>query len=100
MPGHPPDRALFVAVNKTQLRVWQWGDTSRPVVLLLHGGFDHGRMFDELAPRVAALGYHVVAVDMRGHGDSGRLTSGITWLTQILDSALLLRELGAPAGLI
>jgi pimeloyl-ACP methyl ester carboxylesterase len=95
-----PDRSTFVEVNHTRLRVWHWGDPHDPVVLAMHGGFDHGRMFDELAPRVVALGYHVVAVDMRGHGDSGRLTSGTTWLTQILDTALLLRELGAPAGII
>jgi pimeloyl-ACP methyl ester carboxylesterase len=95
-----PDRATFLAVNKTRLRVWQWGDPSQPVVLFLHGGFDHGRMFDELAPRVSALGYHSVAVDARGHGDSGRLTSGTTWLTQVLDFAMLARQLGAPVGIV
>lgn len=95
-----PERALFIDVNRTTLRVWQWGDASRPVVLFLHGGFDHGRMYDELAPRVAALGYHAVAVDARGHGDSGRLTSGTTWMTQVLDFALLARELGAPVGVV
>ena len=95
-----PARADFVEVNRTRLRVWHWGDPRAPVVLFMHGGFDHGRMFDELAPRVAALGYHAVAVDARGHGDSGRLTSGITWLTQVLDFALLARELGAPVGVV
>jgi pimeloyl-ACP methyl ester carboxylesterase len=57
-------------------------------------------MFDELAPRVAALGYHAVAVDARGHGDSGRLTSGTTWLTQVLDFALLARHLGPSVGVV
>ena len=65
-----PDRAELVAVNRTQLRVWQWGDGSAPPVLFLHGAYDHGRMFDDLAPRVAALGYHAIALDFRGHGDS------------------------------
>jgi len=69
-------------------------------VLFLHGGFDHGRMYDELAPRIAALGYYAVAADARGHGDSGRLTSGTTWLTQVLDFALLAREVGAPVGIV
>jgi pimeloyl-ACP methyl ester carboxylesterase len=87
-------------VNRTRLRVWEWGDEAAPVVVLLHGGFDHGRMFDELAPRVAALGYRSVAVDMRGHGDSGPLTSGTTWLTMNLDLGLLARELGPPVGLV
>jgi len=87
-------------VNRTRLRVWEWGDPTRSVVLFLHGGFDHGRMYDDLAPRVAALGYHSIAIDARGHGDSGRLTSGTTWNTQILDLALLTRELGAPVGVV
>jgi len=87
-------------VNRTQLRVWEWGDPARPAVLFLHGGFDHGRMYDDLAPRVAALGYHAIAIDSRGHGDSGRLTSGTTWQTHILDLALLAREFGAPIGIV
>jgi pimeloyl-ACP methyl ester carboxylesterase len=57
-------------------------------------------MYDDLAPRVAALGFHATALDARGHGDSGRLTSGTTWQTQILDLALLTRELGAPIAIV
>ena len=52
-----PDRAELVSVNRTELRLWCWGDATAPAVLLLHGAYDHGRMFDDLAPRVAALGY-------------------------------------------
>src|SRR3954466_7234601 len=100
MPGCPPDRARFVTVNKTSLRVWSWGRVGDAAVLFVHGGFDHGRMFDDLAPRVAGLGYRACAVDLRGHGDSGPLTSGSTWLTLNLDLALLTRELGAPAGIV
>jgi pimeloyl-ACP methyl ester carboxylesterase len=98
-----PDRTELVEVNRTQLRVWDWGDPDAPVVLCAHGAHDHGRMFDELAPRVAeALGLRVVAVDLRGHGDSGRLSSGHVWLATSLDLALLARRLGggAPVGLI
>ncbi|HEX4822268.1 MAG TPA: alpha/beta hydrolase [Acidimicrobiales bacterium] len=95
-----PERAHFIELNQTRLRLWEWGDITAPRVLFLHGGFDHGRMYDDLAPRVAALGYHATALDARGHGDSGRLTSGTTWNTQILDLALLTRELGAPLGIV
>src|SRR5438045_826680 len=100
MLGRPPDQTLFVDVNHTSLRVWAWGRADDPVVLFIHGGFDHGRMYDELAPRVAALGYRACAVDLRGHGDSGPLTSGITWMTLVLDLALLARELGPPVGVV
>ncbi len=32
-----PDRAELVAVNRTELRVWRWGDATAPPVLMLHG---------------------------------------------------------------
>jgi pimeloyl-ACP methyl ester carboxylesterase len=98
-----PDRSDLVEVNRTRLRIWDWGDPDAPVVLCAHGAHDHGRMFDELAPRVAeALGVRVVAVDLRGHGDSGRLSSGHVWIATALDLALLARHLGggAPVGII
>lgn len=88
-------------VNRTSLRVWGWGDPAARPVVLVHGAYDHGRMFDELAPRIADLGYHVVAPDLRGHGDSGRLDTGMAWTLIHLDLGLLIRHLGAgPAGLV
>ena len=70
------------------------------MVVLVHGAYDHGRMFDELAPRVAALGYHAVAVDLRGHGDSGPLGTGFAWGLLNLDLALLAAHLGPSVGFI
>src|SRR3954469_14372877 len=74
-----PDRAELVDVDRATLRLWCWGDAAAPPVLLLHGAYDHGRMFDDLAPRVASLGYHAIAIDFRGHGDSGPVDSGFAW---------------------
>lgn len=95
-----PDRSTFVDVNRTRLRVWEWGDEAAPVVICVHGGYDHGRMWDGFAPRLAALGYRVLCPDVRGHGDSGRLSSGHVWLASALDLALLARGAGAPVGLV
>ena len=96
-----PDRAELVEVNRTTLRLWCWGDPTAPPVLLLHGGYDHGRMFDDLAPRVAELGYHAIALDIRGHGDSGPVDTGFAWSLIQVDLALLVRDvIGAPVGII
>ena len=95
-----PDRALFADVNRTRLRLWSWGDPEAPAVILVHGAYDHGRMFDGLAPLVAELGFHAVAVDMRGHGDSGPLWSGEAWLQMNLDLGMLARHLGTPARFV
>ena len=95
-----PDRAGFVDVNRTRLRVWEWGDRAAPAVVCLHGAYDHGRMFDGLAPHLAGRGFRVLAPDLRGHGDSGRVGSGNTWMASALDVALLARHAGAPLGLV
>jgi pimeloyl-ACP methyl ester carboxylesterase len=96
-----PDRAELVQVNRTTLRLWCWGDPDAPPILLLHGAYDHGRMFDDLAPRIAELGYHAIAIDFRGHGDSGPLDTGFAWSLLHIDLALLVRDvIGGPLGVI
>ena len=92
-----PDRATFADLGRTTIRIWEWGDPSDPPVLMVHGGWDHGRMWDGLAPRVAALGRHAVAIDVRGHGDSGRLPeAGPAWPMFLLDLAQVVQRLGPP----
>jgi pimeloyl-ACP methyl ester carboxylesterase len=96
-----PDRAELVTVDRTELRLWCWGDAAAAPVLLLHGAYDHGRMFDDLAPRVAALGYHAIALDFRGHGDSGPLDTGFAWALLHVDLALLVRDVvGSAVGVV
>lgn len=46
-----------------------WGTAGKRPLVLLHGIARCARNFDHLAPHFAA-DYHVIAVDMRGHGDS------------------------------
>jgi pimeloyl-ACP methyl ester carboxylesterase len=96
-----PDRAELLDLGRTTIRLWHWGDAGKPPVLLVHGGWDHGRMWDGVAPRIAGLGYHAVAIDVRGHGDSGRLhTSGTYWQMFQLDLAQVARYLGPPVRVI
>jgi lipase len=48
---------------------YEWGDESLPPLVCLHGVTSHGRHFRPLAERLAER-FHVVALDLRGHGDS------------------------------
>jgi lipase len=48
---------------------YEWGDAGAPVLVCLHGVTSHGRHFAELAERLADR-YHVIALDLRGHGAS------------------------------
>jgi pimeloyl-ACP methyl ester carboxylesterase len=41
------------------------------VILLVHGGAAHARWWDHIAPLLAD-GHRVIAIDLSGHGDSGR----------------------------
>ncbi len=49
----------------------EWGEPGAPLVVCLHGVASHGRHFARLAERLAPP-HHVVALDLRGHGDSDR----------------------------
>jgi lipase len=48
---------------------YEWGDSGLPALVCLHGVTSHGRHFRPLAERLAER-FHVVALDLRGHGDS------------------------------
>ena len=67
--AQPTYEDRFVTVNGLRLHYLDWGGSSKPPLIMLHGIARHAHTFDHL---VADLGrdYHVIAVDMRGHGDS------------------------------
>jgi len=74
-----PDAQLLrerkVTLGGLGLHLRVWGDASKPLVLLQHGGKDHGRSWDWT---VAALikDYCLAVPDLRGHGDSDWPTGG------------------------
>jgi lipase len=54
------------------LKTRRWGPEGPDSVVCIHGVTQHGGVFDALGRRLAGFGHSVVAVDLRGHGDSGR----------------------------
>ena len=64
----PADR--FVTVNGLRIHFLDWGAEGKPPLIMLHGIGRVAHTFDHIAPHFAP-NYHVMAVDMRGHGDSG-----------------------------
>jgi pimeloyl-ACP methyl ester carboxylesterase len=55
--------------QRLQLHYVDWGNPSAPPLVLLHGARDHCRNWDELAAQLSH-DWHVIALDLRGHGDS------------------------------
>jgi pimeloyl-ACP methyl ester carboxylesterase len=47
-----------------------WGDPDAPGLVLVHGGAAHSGWWDHVAPLLTS--HRVVALDLTGHGDSGR----------------------------
>src|SRR4051812_49593994 len=65
---HAPSSRTFRSAGLT-LHYADWGNEEAPPLILLHGGRDHCRAWDWVAP-VLTADYHVLAPDLRGHGDS------------------------------
>lgn len=63
----PADR--FVTVNGLRIHYLDWGSEEKPPLIMLHGIGRVAHTFDHIAPHFVP-NYHVMAVDMRGHGDS------------------------------
>ena len=60
-----------VSAEGTSIAYRAWGERSAPGIVLVHGGAAHSRWWDHIAPLLAP-GRRVVALDLSGHGDSGR----------------------------
>lgn len=63
----PQDR--FVTVNGLRIHLLDWGNERAQPMILLHGIGRVAHTFDHLAGHFSR-DFHVIAVDMRGHGDS------------------------------
>lgn len=60
-----------ILVEDCPVRYLQWGDPGNPGLVLVHGGAAHAHWWSFLAPLLVQH-YSVVAVDLSGHGESGR----------------------------
>ncbi len=54
------------------LKTHRWGEPDPSSIVCVHGIALHGGVYEDLGQQLAARGHSVVAVDLRGHGDSGR----------------------------
>jgi pimeloyl-ACP methyl ester carboxylesterase len=67
--GSPDPTDWFYESQGLRLHVTDWGNAAAPPLILLHGGRDHSRSWDLIA-RALRPHFHVMAPDLRGHGDS------------------------------
>jgi len=69
-----PTSHSFIS-QRLKLHYADWGNEGAPPLLLVHGGRDHCRSWDWVAEKLADR-YHVIAPDLRGHGDSAWAPDG------------------------
>lgn len=82
--------------QRLRLHYVDWGNARAPTLLLVHGGRDHARSWDWVA-RELRRDYHVIAPDLRGHGDSSWALGGHYTLPEFtLDLAQLIDLLDVP----
>ena len=75
-----------------QLSYLEWNQGQEPL-LLLHGMADHALVWSSLGDYLAA-DYHIVAPDMRGHGESSKPEKDYTFTSAISDLEALMDKLG------
>ena len=78
--------------QRLRLHYVDWGNPGAPPMLLVHGGRDHCRNWDWVAEAFADE-YHIIAPDLRGHGDSQWMLGGsYTVSNYVYDVAQLLNQ--------
>jgi len=90
----------FFQSQGLRLHYSDWGNADAPLMLLVHGGRDHGRSWDLIA-RSLQPHFRVLAPDLRGHGDSDWAKGGSYALTEyVYDLSRLVRSTAAQATIV
>jgi pimeloyl-ACP methyl ester carboxylesterase len=91
-----PDRRITLDNALSVVMRTQEAETSNALVpfLLVHGLASNARVWDGVAAELAQRGHPVAAVDLRGHGRSGRPDDGYDMATVADDVALVIAALG------
>lgn len=78
--------------QRLRLHYVDWGNEGAPPLLLVHGGRDHCRNWDWVA-QALRKDYHIIAPDLRGHGDSQWMLGGnYNQIDYVYDIAQLLHQ--------
>ena len=78
--------------HRLRLHYVDWGNETAPPLLLVHGGRDHCRNWDWVA-QALRHDWHVIAPDLRGHGDSQWVTgANYGMIDYVYDVAQLIHQ--------
>jgi pimeloyl-ACP methyl ester carboxylesterase len=98
-----PQTVTFRGSEDLVLVADEWNSTAAtgPSVLLLHGGGQNRFSWKNTGQALADAGFHVIALDSRGHGDSDRSAdANYTVDALCADTLAVLDQIGRPVILI
>ena len=91
MPKGGPASHIYFS-QRLRLHYVDWGNNDAPPMIMIHGGRDHCRNWDWVAEELRK-DYHIIAPDLRGHGDSQWLLGGgYSQIDYVYDVAQLLDQ--------
>lgn len=89
----PVPREYDVELPTHQVRVLEWGSSTAPLVVALHGFPDTAWTWRRVAPRLADAGLRVAAPFMRGYAPSGIPRDGDYSIRALMTDAVALHRL-------
>ena len=89
---HDPTHHLFQGTDAC-VSYWEWGSPDGQPILLIHATGFHARVWDETVARLPQH-HRIIAVDMRGHGQSEKKGLLLDWSIPPKDIGELVTHLG------
>src|SRR5689334_13731697 len=86
-----------------KLHVRDWGDPGAPAILFIHGWSQHHLCWSKQVDSALAEAFHLVVMDLRGHGQSDAPLDAASYMTGALwadDIAGVIASLGLAAPLL
>ncbi|MGE0483982.1 MAG: alpha/beta fold hydrolase [Gammaproteobacteria bacterium] len=77
LPGTPDPMHRWPGHGGVTIAGDSWGDPGGPLILLQHGGGQTRHAWKNVGEHLGGAGYHAVAFDARGHGDSDWAPDGV-----------------------
>ena len=104
--GSSPETVQFRGIDELTLVADEWNRDAeiaqdKPTILMLHGGGQNRFSWKNTGQTLADAGFHVIAMDSRGHGDSDRSpTANYSLETLTGDTLQVIYQIGRPVALI
>lgn len=89
---------VSVRLGRMTIRGFQWGDSSRPYILVMHGWAGRATQFRKFIVPLNQAGYRVVGFDGPAHGKSDGIKSSIPEFEQFLK--VVYEQMGQPEAII